>query len=135
MMRLPAPAEPEPCTKKEIQKLVGFVSKTQLKLLILDSMALGRPPMKSEIRLAEEDGKGTGIPTEDLGNRPTFPESEARLNRLPLKYLRDIIVDACVAGKPPTEAGIEAALRRHIAEQQAQTTCCGRCCGCTCGWA
>jgi len=62
-------------------------------------------------------------------------ESEARLNRLPLKYLRELIVDACVAGKPPTEAGIEAALRRHIAEQQAQTTCCGRCCGCTCGWA
>ena len=46
-------------TKQEIRKLVGFVSKTQLKLLILDSMALGRPPMKSEIALAEEDGKGT----------------------------------------------------------------------------
>ena len=57
------------------------------------------------------------------------------LNRLPLKYLRELIVDACVAGKPPTEAEIEAALQRHIAEQQAQTTCCGRCCGCTCGWA
>ena len=58
-----------------------------------------------------------------------------QLDRLPLKYLRELIVDACVAGKPPTEAGIEAALRRHVAEQQAQTTCCGRCCGCTCGWA
>ena len=104
------------------------------KLLILDSMALGRPPMKSEIVLAEEDGKGLGIPTEDV-NLPKFPDSEARLNRLPLKYLREIIVDACVAGKPPTETGIEAVLRRHIAEQQAQTTCCGRCCGCTCGWA
>ena len=134
MMRLPAPAAPEPCTKKEIRKLVGVVSKTQLKLLILDSMALGRPPMKSEIVLAEEDGKGLGIPTEDV-NLPKFPDSEARLNRLPLKYLRELIVDACVAGKPPTEAGIEAVLRRHIAEQQAQTTCCGRCCGCTCGWA
>ena len=97
-------------------------------------VALGRPPMKSEIALAEEDGKGTGIPTEDV-NLQKFPDSEARLNRLPLKYLRELIVDACVAGKPPTEAGIEAVLRRHIAEQQAQTTCCGRCCGCTCGWA
>ena len=57
------------------------------------------------------------------------------VNRLPLKYLRELIVDACVAGKPPTETEIEAALRRHVAEQQAQTTCCGRCCGCTCGWA
>ena len=44
MMRLPAPAEPEPCKEKEIRKLVGFVSKTQLKLLILDSMALGPSP-------------------------------------------------------------------------------------------
>ena len=90
--------------------------------------------MKSELALAEEDGKGLGIPTEDV-NLQKFPESEARLNRLPLKHLRELIVDACVAGKPPTEAGIEAVLRRHIAEQQAQTTCCGRCCGCTCGWA
>ena len=125
MMRLPAPAEPEPCTEKEIRKLVGFVSKTQLKLLILDSMALGRPPMKSEIVLAEEDGKCLGIPTEDLGNWPTFPDSEARLNRLPLKYLRDIIVDACVAGKPPTEAGIAAASQRHAVEMQDQSACCG----------
>ena len=134
MMRLLAPAKPEPCTKKEIQKLVGVVSKTQLKLLILDSMALGRPPMKSEIVLAEEDGKGTGIPTEDV-NLKKIPDSEARLNRLPLKYLRELIVDACVAGRPPTESMITAALQRHTAEQQAQTTCCGRCCGCTCGWA
>ena len=125
MMRLPAPAAPEPCTEKEIRKLVGFVSKTQLKLLILDSMALGRPPMKSEIALAEEDGKGTGIPTEDLGDWPKFPDSEARLNRLPLKYLRDIIVDACVAGKPPTEAGIQAASQRHAVEMQDQSACCG----------
>ena len=124
-MRLPAPAAPEPCTEKEIRKLVGFVSKTQLKLLILDSMALGRPPMKSEIVLAEEDGKGLGIPTEDLGDWPTFPDSEARLNRLPLKYLRDIIVDACVAGKPPTEAGIAAASQRHAVEMQDQSACCG----------
>ena len=91
--------------------------------------------MKSELVLAEEDGKGRGIPTEDLGQLPTFPDSEARLNRLPLKYLRELIVDACVAGRPPTESMITAALQRHIAEQQAQTTCCGRCCGCTCGWA
>ena len=124
MMRLPAPAEPEPCTKKEIRKLVGFVSKTQLKLLILDSMALGRPPMKSEIAMAEEDGKGLGIPTGDV-NLPKFPDSEARLHRLPLKYLRDIIVDACVAGKPPTEAGIAAASQRHAAEMQDQSACCG----------
>ena len=76
-----------------------------------------------------------GDPCSKSPYRPKFPDSEARLNRLPLKYLREIIVDACVAGKPPTETGIEAVLRRHIAEQQAQTTCCGRCCGCTCGWA
>ena len=88
-------------------------------------MALGRPPMKSEIALAEEDGKGTGIPTEDLGDWPKFPDSEARLNRLPLKYLRDIIVDACVAGKPPTEAGIQAASQRHAVEMQDQSACCG----------
>ena len=50
MMRLPAPAEPEPCTKKEIRKLVGFVSKTQLKLLILDSMALGASPASDSRR-------------------------------------------------------------------------------------
>ena len=75
--------------------------------------------------LAEEDGKCLGIPTEDLGNWPTFPDSEARLNRLPLKYLRDIIVDACVAGKPPTEAGIAAASQRHAVEMQDQSACCG----------
>ena len=88
-------------------------------------MALGRPPMKSELVLAEEDGKGLGIPTEDLGDWPKFPDSEARLNRLPLKYLRDIIVDACVAGKPPTEAGIQAASQRHAVEMQDQSACCG----------
>ena len=80
--------------------------------------------MKSEIALAEEDGKGLGIPTEDA-NLPKFPDSEARLNRLPLKYLRDIIVDACVAGKPPTEAVIAAASQRHAVEMQDQSACCG----------
>ena len=49
MMRLPAPSAPEKVTKQEIRKLVGFVSKTQLKLLILDSMALGPSPA-SELR-------------------------------------------------------------------------------------
>ena len=125
MMRLPAPAEPEPCTEKEIRKLVGFVSKTQLKLLILALSASKVRGVPSEIVLAEEDGKCLGIPTEDLGDWPKFPDSEARLNRLPLKYLRDIIVDACVAGKPPTEAGIAAASQRHAVEMQDQSACCG----------
>ena len=51
------------------------------------------------------------------------------MNRLPLnlrlKYLREIIVDACVAGKPPTEAGIAAASQRHAVEMQDQSACCG----------
>ena len=36
-----------------------------------------------------------------------------------------IIVDACVAGKPPTEAGIAAASQRHAVEMQDQSACCG----------
>ena len=66
-----------------------------------------------------------GIKVGSFGDWPTFPDSEARLNRLPLKYLRDIIVDACVAGKPPTEASIEAASQRHAVEMQDQSACCG----------
>ena len=45
-----------------------------------------------------------------------------RAEREPCK---DLIVDACVAGKPPTEAGIAAASQRHAVEMQDQSACCG----------
>ena len=93
--------------------------------VIAINFALALDAELPQLAVAEEDGKGLGIPTEDLGDWPKFPDSEARLNRLPLKYLRDIIVDACVAGKPPTEAGIAAASQRHAVEMQDQSACCG----------